>query len=251
MKKFLRNLFIFLVIFITLLLLGMRYIGTKNIVINSYYYKNNLPEDVKNFNILYFGDVNYSYTFLMKDLDELKNKINYLEPDIIIFGGNLLTNKLNSKEEEKLINKLKEINSKHIKYYIKGVNDIKESKDILDKAGFIELDSSKEIYTKNNNKLVISPSNDIKDESNIIVLNNLDNINKLPKKNLLVLASSTYGGLIRLPKYCLFKFNNQKKYCKRELNINSNYIINTSGLGTYKVPFRLFNHPRIEFIRLF
>ena len=88
-----------------------------------------IDEDLDGFLIAYFSDLYYGEYLDKVYLDKLFNKINDFNPDLILFGGDLLSfsyDKLNQEEKEYLINNLKNLNAKYGKYAVLGEYDIRQ-----------------------------------------------------------------------------------------------------------------------------
>lgn len=246
MKKFI----IIFTIFIISLLSYMYFIGNSFLNIKEYEL-NAINKNFKDLKIVQFSDINYPFVTNMNKIRNIVNKINYLNPDIVIFNGNLLNNKLSNNQKESLINELKKIKVKYTKLYVYGDKDNDHSREILNKANFKEL-IYEEIYDINNNQLVLSNKNNVNKYTNILVTHSPDEF--IEHKNFnnikLVLGGKSLGGLIRLPYIpCLIKFKGAKKYCKDIQKEKDTTIIVSSGIGNNKLPFRFFNHPSINLIR--
>ena len=80
----------------------------------------------------------------MYEVVKVVKNINKENPDIVVFTGDLLFNKIDEDTKNKLINELSKINSKEYKYATLGELDNENAKDILDKSGFIILDNTSE-----------------------------------------------------------------------------------------------------------
>ena len=103
-KGLLSRIIIFLIIFGFLIYLDARYVGTKGLVIREEAITSEkLPEAFNGFKIVHFSDLHYGTTVFLEELENLVDKINLLNPDIVVFTGDLidknykLTDKLNIK----------------------------------------------------------------------------------------------------------------------------------------------------------
>lgn len=246
MKKFI----IIISIFIVSILLYMYFIGNSFLNIKEYELKR-INENFKDLKIVQFSDINYPFVTNMNKIRNVVNQINYLNPDIVIFNGNLLNSKINDNQKESLINELKKINAKYAKFYVYGDKDSLNSSNILNKANFKEL-TYEEIYDINNNKLILANKDHVDKYTDILVSHSPDEyLNFKSLTNIkLVLSGRSLGGLIRLPYLpCLIKFKGAKTYCKDLEKEKDTNILVSSGIGNNKLPFRLFNHPSINLIR--
>lgn len=88
---------------------------------------NNIKEDLHGIKIVHFSDLHYGSSINSKNIKKVINKINELEPDIVVFTGDLLdlryTEKYTKKEIDILTNALKDINASLGKYSIIGNHD--------------------------------------------------------------------------------------------------------------------------------
>lgn len=231
------------------------FIGAKYLVVKEVKITNDkLPNSFHGLKIVQFSDLLYP-SFNEKDLDNLKNKINELKPDIIVFTGNIkrIDYELTKNDISILSKFFNSLESSMNKYAVYGTND-KNFLDILENS-FIILDNKESIiYNKEieNIKIIGFNSNNvdtskISDGSNynICLINNPDNINKIKDVCDLTLAGNTLGGEIKIPFYKGLLTNN--KYYKEYYKEYNMYISNGIG-NNYKV--RLFNQPSISLYRL-
>lgn len=231
------------------------FIGAKYLVVKEVKITNDkLPNSFHGLKIVQFSDLLYP-SFNEKDLDNLKNKINELKPDIIVFTGNIkrIDYELTKNDISILSKFFNSLESSMNKYAVYGTND-KNFLDILENS-FIILDNKESIiYNKEieNIKIIGFNSNNvdtskISDGSNynICLINNPDNINKIKDVCDLTLAGNTLGGEIKIPFYKGILTNN--KYYKDYYKEYNMYISNGIG-NNYKV--RLFNQPSISLYRL-
>ena len=134
MKKVVLVLIILLILFIGTFLYA-RFIGTKGLKVKEYKIVNSkITNDYYGLKIVHLSDIHFG-TINTKELEKIVEKVNYIEPDIIVLTGDLLSEKTYSKEE--LINTLSKLESKLGKFAISGNHDIiEEYEDIIDKIGF-------------------------------------------------------------------------------------------------------------------
>lgn len=231
------------------------FIGAKYLVVKEVKITNDkLPNSFHGLKIVQFSDLLYP-SFNEKDLDNLKNKINELKPDIIVFTGNIkrIDYELTKNDISILSKFFNSLESSMNKYAVYGTND-KNFLDILENS-FIILDNKESIiYNKeidnikiigfNSNNVDTSKINDISNY-NICLINNPDNIKKIKDVCDLTLAGNTLGGEIKIPFYKGVLTNN--KYYKDYYKEYNMYISNGIG-NNYKV--RLFNQPSISLYRL-
>ena len=96
------HIFIYILLIIGLIIIYSRYIATTGIQIKEYSVINNkIPESFKGFKVVHFSDLKYGSTTDQKYLKKLVNKINELNPDIIIFTGDLVSSNYKLTDNDK------------------------------------------------------------------------------------------------------------------------------------------------------
>ena len=280
MKKkeshFFLNLVIFIVIIITIIFFYAKYIGIKGIKVKEYRIESSiLTDNFTGVKIVHFSDLLYKSTINNADIEELIYKINILNPDIVVFTGDLINKniKLNEKDREFLIEKLSNIKAKIDKYYIYGDYDSEyEYDDIMSKSGFLLLDNDyDEIYYKTNESLYLvgipsSIKNDIDldsafafyDDNNrkyiILLVHDGNSIKYIDESNYevdLILGGHSLGGSVNLPFYGgLFYDKYVYKYKDEYISKGITNIYISSGIGTNEYKYRLNNRPSFNLYRL-
>ena len=272
---------IFLFIFIITLIIFyfyIRYIEPKIIIVKENSIINsNLPKEFNGFKIAHFSDIHYGSTITDKELNKIVKKINELNPDVIVFTGDLFNESIKTKEEsfdsiKKILSNLK---AKYRKYAVLGDHDYSNKDkylEIMNESGFKILENDTDLlYVMGNNPLeFIGTSSILSGENKIdqaiknnenddyykiwlnhepIIFDSLITNNLYPN---ILLVGHTLGGLIDIPFYgYLLKqdgVNNYNNNFYRKKRIRM-YINN--GLGTFKYNIRLGNTPSINFYRLY
>lgn len=270
-------LIIFLVISSTILY--ARFIGTKGLIVNEHNVKiPNLPESFHGVKIVHFSDLHYGSTIFSKELNSLKKQINELEPDIVVFTGDLIEEKYkpNDKDIEALIKFFKGINATIGKYLVSGNHDYKQSyfMKFVNDFGFEFLDNNyKLIYYKSTTPIMItglssseekkididkafSYYSDEKNDKNIVnitILHEPDNVDKILKKypSNLFLAGHSHNGQVRLPFIgSIVKVPGAKKYYEPYYKVNNSELYISGGVGESTLNLRFFCHPSINLYRL-
>lgn len=279
--KLLIKIFGILLILIVGTILYSRYIATSGLITNEIVINdNNIPTSFDGLKIVHFSDLHYTRIITKDRVNDLVKEINLINPDIVVFTGDLVDTDKTLTEDDKdfLVEALSNINSTYGKYAIYGNHDIANNSeniiDIYNKSNFKILDNDYDIiYSKNNDKIFIGglnsvsheledinkvmsyyDSNDSSNTYNIILLhepdyadnivNSYDNIN-------LILAGHSHGGQVRLPIIgALYTPQNGHKYVKGYYDLNGTSLYVTSGIGVSRYNFRLFNKPEINFYRL-
>ena len=253
-KLFFILLFSFTLVFLYTYFLGVKGLKTKEYKIID----ENIPKSFDGIKILHFSDLWYGKTILKNDLDKLQKEIELVNPDIVFFTGDIVSNDYTVNQNDiKIINTfLKSIPYKLGKYAILGDMDKNNFNLIMDNTNFTILNNEKvDIY--NNNKEAISiiglNINDISSHSlssnnyTITLIHNYDKYSQYNIHSHLVLAGHNLGGEIKLINQPLLGNNtyNLDYYLENNTKV---YI--SSGLGTMH-HMRLFNKPSINVYRLY
>ena len=280
MKKFI-IIIVVIIIIISLGLLYSRFIATKGLKVKEKKIINNkIIDEYHGLKIVHISDIHYGSTVSETELINIVDKINETNPDIVVLTGDLLDERLEYNKEI-IVRELSRINSKIGKFAISGNHDIpiEEFNDIINKSGFKNLNDTYElIYMDSNKPIIISGiSSNYQDNSNIgvktekfdtyianlkaddirpiysiLLIHEPDFIDNLDlSKYDLILAGHSHGGQIRLP--IIGKIYTPKgslKYYDEYYKINNTDLYISSGLGTSKYKFRLFNRPSINFYRI-
>ncbi len=261
------NILIWFIIILVSVIMYSKYIAPTMLCVKEYKIESSkIPESFNGVKIVYFADLLYKSTIGKEELSKIKEKINTLKPDILIFGGNLVSTELKSNDTNELTDFLKSINAK-TNYAVLGDKDDYKIKEILANSNFKILENTKETvynedytpidiigissYNLNNYNLdnIETSSNYtifLTHEADVIdtVLSKYNNID-------LILSANTLGGLINIPYYGgLYKFKGSEKYYEEHILKNNTDIYISNGLGTRKEFFRLNNTPSITLFRL-
>ena len=278
MKKFIRFLFILLLVILLILIYG-RYEGTSGLITKEYKIDtSDIDNSFDGLKIVQFSDLHYLRVVNKDMVKKIVNEINLINPDIVIFTGDLIDKDFNptDSEENDLITLLSSINSKYGKYAIIGNHDYVKKEgiieDIYKQSDFILLQNSYDIiYGKDNDKLfiggvdtysynesdidkVMNYFTDNEDISYKIILTHkpdyTDIILSKYKVNL-VLAGHSHNGQINIPYVKkLFLPYGSKKYYENYYKVNDTDLYVSSGIGESRINFRLFNKPSINFYRI-
>lgn len=272
MKKILK-IFITMLILIILLLLYSRFIGTIGLNTKEYTIEdNNISNDFDGIKIVHFSDIHYKRIITKDRIDKIINEINLINPDIVIFTGDLIDqdSEINEDDITYLKEVLSKINAKYGKYSVIGNHDysidIEILRSIYKESNFNLLENSYDIiYGKDNNKLYIGgistgAFSDIvlnkmkydEESYKIIILHEPDYTDEIISLNPnLILGGHSHNGQVNIPylkKY--FVPTGSKKYYDEHYLVNNTNLYISSGIGVSRYNFRLFNHPSINFYRI-
>ncbi|HML37098.1 MAG TPA: metallophosphoesterase [Bacillota bacterium] len=232
-----------------------------------------ITADADNLKIAVFGDTHFGDYYTVKDFRKVVGAIGKMKPDVVVFTGDLIDNyDLYSGDTGKISGMLSEIQAPHGKYAIFGNHDYgggaeNKYQAIMEAGGFTVL--------KNNclsiQKLGITiigiddavigygdpsvASWGRPDHFNIVLAHEPDLIDQMMDYNVdLMISGHTHGRQINLKlfdRYILPSFG--KEYVSgsfRFSNARNSELYVNSGVGTTKLPFRLFSPPELTCITL-
>jgi len=265
------NILIFSVIIIVSIFIYAKYVGTSGIRVKEYRVASKkIPEGFSGIKLIYISDILLG-SISNSHLESIVNEINSYKPDIVIMGGNLISEdyKLSKKEKKEVINILNNINDNLGKYYVNGDLDNKIYDEIATSANFISINNKNElIYNESNDPIClvgVSSYNKVKykledsfnytnDCYSIMVTHEGDIANKvlkLDKRPDVILAGNSLGGLLDIPFYGpLFKFSGSMEYYLDYIKEKNVEIYVSSGIGTRNYNLRLNNRPSFSLFRL-
>lgn len=267
---FFRTLFFIIILIIVLFIIYGKFLGNSGLIIKEYEITSkDIPSSFDNFKIVHFSDILYSKSEDINYFDDLIEKINAKKVDIIIFSGNLTNNyKLNEKEINEIRSKLSKLKAKYGKYYIIGIEDKDNPSydSIMTNSNFISLNDNKDvIYSTSKEQILLlgidsngstSFISDAIKESNvnykIVIFNESDRIDEIKNFNFnLALSSNSLNGQINIPILKeFFLREGSEKYIEPYYKVNNTDLYISSGIGTDKINFRLFNKPSINLYKL-
>ena len=272
------SIILFIILLISLLFLYAKYVGIKGLIVKEYRVESNiLTSNFSGIKIVHFSDLIYNSTVDKNDVKELVTRINELKPDIVVFTGDLVNKNKKYKNEdiEFLEEQLLNIEATIGKYAVYGDADysFEDYKTIMEKAKFNILNNSyDEIFYKNNDSMFIvglpsSSKEEVKfeeafsfykeDEKRkyIIVLAHDGKTIKLLDDTTyevdLVLGGHSLNGSVVVPYYGgIFLDDLGDKYYQEHYSKSITDIFISSGIGTNKYPYRIFNKPSFNLYRL-
>lgn len=277
MKKFIRFLLIIILV-ISLTIVYARYGGTRGLITKEYKIETNIDNSFDGLKIVHFSDLHYLRITNKETTKNIIKEINILNPDIVVFTGDLIDKDYNPTNTD--INDLKElllsIKSKYGKYSVIGNNDnkIRETiEDIYTNSNFILLNNDYDIiYGNNNDKLfiggldtysydksdidkVMTYFTDNEDINYKIILvhepDYIDIINSKYNDINIVLSGHSHNGQVNIPyvKKLFLPFGS-RKYYENYYKVSNTDLYISSGLGESRINFRIFNKPSINFYRI-
>lgn len=175
-----------------------------------------IDEDLNGTLMVYFSDLYYG-KFIDDDyLNKLVNNINTFNPDIVIYGGDLLES--DEVETSSLSQALKDIKASNGKYFILGDNDSSKAKELLSSADYKLIDNTSKAINVDYNSYInlinvnsIDPNideafKDINENTyNILITHYPDTFSKLIDQCFdYCLAGHSLGGQVNFPIINLF-----------------------------------------------
>lgn len=265
------------IFFILLLICGYSYfIAPNRFTVHDYKIVNsNLPQSFSGLRIVHFTDMHYGTGYTEERLKKLIPSINELNPDIVIFTGDLADDKytINDEKAKLITDYLKNIDSKYGKYAVIGNHDIdcEKCESILKNSEFEVLKNSFDtVYNTNNEQIAIygfddvlkgTPKTDqlksktIKDiKYKIVLVHEPDYIDKFLNdfEISLVLSGHSHGGQVKLPKIKPFFLpEGSKTYYKQHYIVDKTDVYISNGIGNSIIDARLFSTPSINLYRIY
>ena len=267
-----RNILVYFILFIGLLLIYSYYIEPYNLIIKEYKIENkDIPSNYDGLKIIHFSDLHYGSKVDIEYLKKIIKLINKQKPDLILFTGDLIekNTKLNDKEIESIKKELIKLESTLGNYAITGNHDIEQLStfETLLKDNFTILNNEEKlIYYKENIPLSITgfvdssesnPNYDIlKEENNnfrLVLIHEPDEFDKIKDYNFnIMLSGHSHNGQIRLPLIGkIYTPYGAKKYYEEHYIINNKELFISNGIGTSRIDFRFMSTPSINFYRFY
>ena len=272
------SIFLLLVVIVVTIFLYAKYTGIKGLIVKEYRVKSEiLTNNFSGLKIIHFSDLLYKSTVDKEDVKNLIKRINELKPDIVVFTGDLINKnaKINNEDIEFLEEELESISAKVGKYAIYGDEDysIESYKTIMEKSKFKILNNSyDEIFYKNNESMfIIGLPSSLKEEIKledafnfykedekrkfiIVLVHDGKTIKFLDESTYevdLVLGGHSLNGSVVIPYYGgIFIDDGAYKYYQEHYSKGITDIYISSGVGTNKYPYRIFNKPSFNLYRL-
>lgn len=230
--------------------------------------------DMKGLKVVQFTDTHLGEFFEIEDMKKVIKKINDLQPDIVVFTGDLVDYWADYEEEIMLQKLLENIQAPVGKFAVFGNHDYGSSgykvyEKFMEEAGFkvlvnevhtIHLEDGRRINVAGlDDALLGKPDVDeiIKHidamDYNILLMHEPDWIEKVPEGYIdLQLSGHSHGGQVSLPKITeriLPKYGVKYVQGMYKISNRTRLYVNT-GIGSTKVPFRLGNIPEISFFEV-
>ncbi|NMA50835.1 MAG: metallophosphoesterase [Mollicutes bacterium] len=256
--------FFSLLIIIIIIILYSIYIEPFNYKINEYNINvKDTSNHYNNLKIAHFTDtmINNKTEFFL--LNKIAEEINNVNPNIIIFTGNLLSSNINDKTKKKINIFLSLIKVDVPKYAILDKYDNELSKELLLNNGYQILNkNSLYFFYKDINPILIEnfdtidnltlPEENLNYNMIFLLLNNADDFDNITNHDIPIIAfAGNLGGEIRIPFYeGLIRNDGNKDYINNYYSNKNNQLYVSFGIGTSKRKIRLFNKPSFNLYRI-
>lgn len=272
------SIFLFLIIVVVTIFLYAKYRGIKGLIVKEYRVESEiLTSNFSGLKIVHFSDLLYKSTVDKDDVKNLVKRINELKPDIVVFTGDLINKnaKITNEDIEFLETELESISVRIGKYAIYGDEDysVESYKTIMEKGKFKILNNSyDEIFYKNNDSMfIVGLPSSLKEEVKleeafafykddekrkfiIVLVHDGKTIKFLDESTYevdLVLGGHSLNGSVVIPYYGgVFIDDGSYKYYQEHYSKGITDIYISSGIGTNKYPYRIFNKPSFNLYRL-
>ncbi len=218
--------------------------------------------------VVQISDTQIGSFYSTKNLKKVANKVNALNPDIIVFTGDLIDYSNKNPDIDEITAILSSMNARLGKFSVFGNHDYmyklpRYYRQIMKKSNFnLLINENKKIKLADDKYInilgvdeILNGNPDIKylenktdkNNFNLLLAHEPDLVDMFSKDSMnLVLSGHSHGGQIRIPfKGALVTPPYGRKYTKGFYEVNGNHLYVSSGLGSTKLPFRFFNIPEI------
>jgi uncharacterized protein len=231
-----------------------------------------LPAGFDGVRLIQFSDTHIGFQYTMDQLQQLITQINKLNPDLIVFTGDLLDDPRHFTEKTKLISMLSKLNAPLGKFAVYGNHDhggygSDLYKQIIEQSGFtLLLNTSANIKLLDGSSIWIAGIDDamlgrpdlsasmakIPNNSYTILLSHApdkaEEAAKFPIQ--MQLSGHSHGGQIQIPFYgALVTPPFAEKYVEGFYTVGRNKGLSlyvNRGLGTTRLPFRFLSQPELS-----
>ena len=262
-----------ILIFIFIILIYSRFIGTTSLAINEIVINANIDSGYDGLKIVHFSDLHYKKIITEERIKELVKEINNTNPDLIIFTGDLVDNlyEINNTDINFLIYELNNLEARYGKFAVLGDQDYRQ-KDIVSniyiQSNFMLLNNESKIVYNNSDKIMlVGTGSYLEGDFNLDNITSLDNdIYKiflvhepdsvLNIKNTysdvdLILGGHSINGSLNIPLIKKFLLpEGAVKYYEPYYKLDNTDFYISNGIGVNNVNFRLFNKPSFNLYRL-
>ncbi|TDQ42238.1 metallophosphoesterase [Aureibacillus halotolerans] len=234
----------------------------------------NLPKSFQSFKIVQVSDTHVGYHYEEQQLENLVTKINGLQPDLIVFSGDLMDSPNQYETPNHLTSILKSLKAPYGKIAVYGNHDHGDYgtniyKNIMENAGFTVLLNQSTTIEKEGEHIVIAGIDDLMlgrpdlaktmngispDDYLIFIAHEPDIAAQSKNLNIsLQLSGHTHGGQVQLPFFgpIVLPPLGEKYFDGMYTFPNSDMILYVNrGIGTTRLPYRFFCRPELSVFTL-
>ncbi|MFS0752002.1 metallophosphoesterase [Oceanobacillus sp. 1P07AA] len=233
----------------------------------------NIPTAFHNFKIIQFSDTHIGFHYELDQFKELAMKINQLQPDLILFSGDLVDKPNQYYWDQEIVEILQSMKAEYGKYWIYGNHDhggygTEIVKDIMEAGDFILLQNESVPISKDGSYFTLAGIDDVmlgKPDLKTALENQQENdftilLSHEPDfaditKNYPVqvqLSGHSHGGQVRFPFIGdLYTPPYAEKYVQGKYEIHQNFSLYVnSGIGTTRLPYRFLCKPELHMYKL-
>ncbi|MBB6443668.1 metallophosphoesterase [Bacillus benzoevorans] len=235
-----------------------------------------IPRGFDQFKIVQFSDTHIGFQYTIGQLKKLVEHINRLEPDIVLFTGDLMDQPNKYLESSKIAPILQNIEAPYGKFAVYGNHDhggygTDIYRNIMESCGFVLLQNEfREIKLLDGSSIYISGLDDAllgkpdlaqtagtlpADRFNILLSHEPDIALQAARYNIhLQLSGHSHGGQVRIPLYgALYTppFSDIYHEGLYEIDHSLPFLLYVNrGLGTTRLPFRFLSKPELTLFTL-
>ena len=227
-----------------------------------------IPDAFNGIKILQFSDTHLGFHYQLKDLLKTVHVINDLQPDIVVFTGDLLDKPNQFFEQKNTTAILKTVRAPLGKYSVYGNHDhggygTEHYAKIMKDSGFTLLKNSNQPITYQNEQIIIAGIDDPMlgnpdwkqtlsgqtDNQFCLLLSHAPDLADFAQSQgvSLQLSGHSHGGQVKIPLFGpLMKPLFANNYYEGMYNLNPLKLYVNRGLGTTRLPIRLFSRPELS-----
>ena len=235
---------------------------------------NKITPAFNNFKIIQFSDTHIGFHYTLEQFNELVEQINALQPDLIVFTGDLVDKPDQYYWSSKLTNALKALKAPYGKFWIYGNHDhggygTEIIQDVMEQADFELLKNNHSIIEMDSDRMVLAGIDDV-----ILGKPDLEETLKNVNPDLFTmllahepdyadttvnypvdvqLSGHSHGGQVRFPFIGdLYTPAYAVKYVQGKFTFNHDKLtlFVNSGIGTTRLPYRFLCKPEIHLYTL-
>lgn len=234
----------------------------------------NIPEVFNNFKIVQFSDTHIGFQYTLDQFGRLVEKINSLEPDLIVFTGDLVDKPNIYDWNENIIDLLKALSAQHGKFWVYGNHDhggygTTIVNKTMEKAGFVLLKNTHSAIEIADERIYLAGVDDVilgkpdletaisgidPAHFTILLAHEPDYADVARRFSVDVqLSGHSHGGQVRLPLLGhLYTPAYAQKYVEGRYTFPDEQMMLyvSRGIGTTRLPFRFLCKPEIQIFTL-